>query len=111
MSSGTNHSLIGRLGVQAAYVIPVSSAFVLQPFTGISTWRNFQNDSHVNYTGVGGGTNLAAITSSARDFRQYATGVAFAAPTLNMVGYLQGTWRDGNDISGATVTGGGRINF
>ena len=63
-----------------------------------------------------GDTSIACGVGSIADmptlrFTQFNVGLAFSESTANVVGYVQGTWRDGDDITSAGVTAGGRINF
>ena len=110
ISTGSDNALVGRVGGQLAYVVPVSNTFLLQPFVGVSVWRNYENKTDLTFTQVSGQATVST-TSNPRDFTQFNVGIAFSESSANLVGYVQGTWREGSDISSAGVTAGGRINF
>jgi outer membrane autotransporter protein len=110
VSSGTDTSLVGRAGAQMGYLMPVTNTFFLQPYAGVSYWKNFQNESDLVFKPTAG-AQLSSTTKSAEDYVQFVGGLAFAETSSNIVGYLQGAWREGDDISGGTITAGGRINF
>ncbi|WP_072375476.1 autotransporter outer membrane beta-barrel domain-containing protein [Hyphomicrobium sp. NDB2Meth4] len=114
VESGSDESLLGKLGVQIAFVQRISVSEFLTPYASASAWRNFLNETDlalmVDSTG-GGATTITSDTRGPASFGQYTGGVSYSNLALGIAGYLQGTWREGGEISGGSITGGGRVDF
>jgi hypothetical protein len=118
ISARDDSSLLGRIGLQLAYLQKVTDTFFVLPFVNVSRWRNFENATDLDI--VTQFANNPALTfntetRSVRDFTQLSVGLAANETTSQMTGYVQGTWREGDGtgtgIQGGSVTVGGRINF
>jgi len=81
----------------------------LVPFANASYWHNFMNETHVDFVTATGTIN--ATNFGPKDFMQYEVGVSATDTALGVVGFVKGTFRDGDAITGSAISAGGRINF
>jgi outer membrane autotransporter protein len=112
ISAGSDESLVGRMGVQLSYVQALTTTTFVVPFAAASAWRNFKNETDLKAIfdpGFGNAT-VDANTVGARDYMQYDVGVSLSNPSAGVVGFVKGTFREG-DINGQAVSVGGRVNF
>ena len=109
IATPTNTSLLGRAGGQVSYVTQVGPTQFLVPFANASYWHNFMNETHVDFVTATGTIN--ATNFGPKDFMQYEVGVSATDTALGVVGFVKGTFRDGDAITGSAISAGGRINF
>ena len=90
----------------------LSSSTFLVPFGAVSAWRNFKNETDLQaiFNANFGGQTVNANTFGAGDYMQYDLGLSLTDTKLLAVGFVKGTWREG-DIHGQAISVGGRINF
>jgi outer membrane autotransporter protein len=111
ISAGSDESLLGRVGVQLSYVQSLTSTTFLVPFGAASAWRNFRNQTDLVATfNNAGSPTIDANTTGARDYMQYDVGLSLSNPSAGVVGFVKGTFREG-DINGQAISVGGRVNF
>ena len=112
ISTGSDETLLGRAGLQLSYVHALSSSTFLVPFGAVSAWRNFKNETDLQaiFNANFGGQTVNANTIGAGDYMQYDLGLSLTDTKLLAVGFVKGTWREG-DIHGQAISVGGRINF
>ncbi len=114
VSAGSDESLAGNIGVEVSFAQRLSPQSYVVPYVSVSAWKNFESSADLNLTfddAGSGATSITSKTTGPETFGQYTGGVSYANTKLGLTAYVEGTWREGSDISGASVTGGGRIQF
>lgn len=110
ISPGEEETLMVRAGARLAAIVKLTDKTYLQPFAGVSAWKNYKNETDAEFHTV----NDALITSeteSPDSFLQVEAGLGTVDLSNNFSGYVRGIYRDGDDVSGYGVTLGGRFDL
>lgn len=113
VSAGSDEALLGHIGVKLALVQQIASNISIAPFAGVTFWKDFKNVTDLNLTffNANGTSTVTSQTEGPDNFTEYAGGFSFTDTGLGLTGYVQGTWRQGDELSGGSVTAGGRVLF
>ena len=111
--SSSDNTTAGRVGVRLAYLQPVTSTLLIEPFVSanaIVQGRNSMPTSLV-ISGTGGSVTYNADTVGSKEYQQYVVGLEARDSKQGFSAFAQGSLRDGDRVSGSAVSAGGRINF
>ncbi len=101
-------STLGRAGFRIGTTYEVSN-MALQPYLSLSAWREFEGNSWQYFRQE---SNVVPMfTTRVGTYGQVGAGLAAQIIGTDLVGFVRGDYRFGENISGGTLNGGVRYTF
>jgi outer membrane autotransporter protein len=110
ISFDTMQSMLVHAGARAGTTVVVSDKVAVQPFAALSAWRELAGTTAANFSDGGGITDPANL-SRAGAFYQAGLGVSAQVANTGLAGFVRGDLRFGDNLNGASVSGGLRYSF